>query len=95
MINFEEIKNILVEKGLAHEAAAIEATQQIVFVEGEWNRDGSATINDIRAGWVVGDFPKVISVKVSVPEVSNFDNSPIVKFCEAQFPGAIIKVKIN
>lgn len=94
MINFEEIRRELVNKGLAHENMATEATQKIVFVEGEWNRDGSATIKKTNAGWVVGDFPKVLPVKFDVPETSNFKKEPIQEAAQAMFPDAKIIVKI-
>jgi len=95
MFNFEEIRSELVKKGLAHEKMATEATQKIVFVEGEWNRDGSATIKKTSAGWVVGDFPKTLPVKFDVPETSNFKKEPIQESIQSQFPDAIIIVKIQ
>ena len=95
MINFEEIRSELVQKGLAYENMANEATQKIVFVEGEWNRDGSATIKKTTAGWVVGDFPKTIQVKFQVPETSNFKEEPIQEAIQTMFPDAKVIVKIQ
>lgn len=94
MINFEEIRIELVSKGLAHEKMANEATQKIVFIEGEWNRDGSATIKKTSAGWVVGDFPKALPVKFNVSATSNFKKEPIQEAAQAMFPEAKIIVKI-
>lgn len=95
MVNFEEIRTELVRQGLAHENMATEATQKIVFVEGEWNRDGSAIIKKTTAGWVIGSFPKVLPVKFDVPETSNFKKEPIQDAVQNLFPEAKIIVKIQ
>lgn len=94
MVNFEEIRLLLISKGMAYEEMANSATQKIVFVEGEWNRDGSASIKKTSAGWVIGDFPKTIPAKFEVPETENFKEEPIQEALQIQFPDAKIIVKI-
>jgi len=95
MINFEQIKSELVQKGLCYESAASEATQKIVFIEGEWNRDGSAHIKSTKAGWIIGDFPKVLPVSFDVIATQGFDKSAILDAAQKMFSDAKIIVKIQ
>ena len=95
MINFDQIKSELVEKGYCYESAANEATQKIVFIEGEWNRDGSATIKSTKAGWIIGDFPKVLPVSFDVQPTQGFDTSVIFDAAQKMFSDSKIIVKIQ
>jgi hypothetical protein len=95
MVDFEQIRIELVKEGLAHEDMANSATQKIVFVEGEWNRDGSASIKKRNAGWVVGDFSKTLPACFDVPDTSNFKKEPIATALQSMFPDAKIIVKIQ
>lgn len=94
MINFQDIKNALVETGMAYQEMADEATQKVIIIEGEWSRDGSAIIKSTRAGWVIGSFPKTIPAQFDVPQTSSFNKAIISEALQAQYPDAKIIVKI-
>ena len=94
-IDFNSTKETLIQKGLVIASQADEATQTVVLVEGNWNRDGSATVKQTSAGWVIGGLSKVVPVQFDVPQTENkFDNAGIKAALEASYPGTFIIVKI-
>ena len=93
-INFDEIKQQLVETGHCYQQDIDAATQQVISIEGEWNRDGSATITKTRAGWLVGNFIRTMPTSIQLPSVSNFDDAALKSAIESQFPGVMVKVNI-
>lgn len=95
-VNFEEIKNQLISNGLIFADQAENYNQKVVHVSGEWRANGTALIKKTRAGWAgEGFFSKTIDAQISVPETSNFDESPIITALQLLFPDAKISVKID
>ena len=94
MINFQDIKTELVETGLAYQNDVDAATETVVVVDGQWNRDGSATITSTQAGWVVAGLLKVVPTKFDVPATSKFDKEGIKSALQQQFPGSRVIVRI-
>jgi len=95
MINFAAIKTEIIAKGYAYAEPTEAATQTVIIVEGQWNRDGSARITKTAAGWIVGDFPKALPVTIDVPKVALRDDSAIRSELAAAYPGTKIIVKIS
>ena len=97
-VDFEQIKASLIEKGLAYPESAAAATQKVIFVNGEWTRQGSAEITKTQAGWIVGDFAKCVPAKVDMPDLSGVSKNEIIPTIEAfvknQYPDVMVRIKI-
>jgi len=93
MINFDQIKISLVEKGIALPLLAESATQKHILIQGEWNRDETITVIKVSAGWKIGDFVKTLPVKIEVPAI-NAQNIEQIKADMQSVYGATVTVKI-
>jgi hypothetical protein len=87
-IDFDSIKTDLFAKGLAHKEMAESATQKMIFVKGEKNRDGSVTVKSVTAGWFVGDFPKTLPVQFDLPN----NEDQIRELLSVNFPDVTTRV---
>ncbi len=93
MINFEQIKNELVVKGIAYQEMADVATQKIIDIAGERGRDGKVFNLKVRAGWKIGDFGKCLKVEHSIDE--NDTDDQIEMFYKNTYPDAKVYVNID
>lgn len=92
-INFQEIKNQIIERGLAHADAINNATQQVIVVNGEWRRDDTIKITGVSAGFIVSDFVKAVAIRNELPQ-NLTSKQEIIDLLQTQCPGAKIIAKV-
>ena len=92
-IDFQDIKNEIITRGLANVTDANAATQKVIAVTGEWRRDNTIAIINIGAGFVIGDFNKTVAVRNDLPQ-NLTSKQEIVDLLQSQYPDAKIIAKV-